>query len=472
MEKLKIKGGIATNWEGKPAARIADIFTPTHLRLPLASRRILFDKILVQDGDQVEAGHVLARAEKQFDIPLLAPLGGTVTTEKDEDGKVTAIRVDELNQRERERDLSPEPPAHAETGTQHIELRKRFLEGGGWPLLHTFPEMGPPDPEAQLDGVVISWARYEPFRPHGHVLIDDQRLAEFALGLEALQSMFTGYQKINLIVSHERDRTFSESLLERCRGYAWLDIKSVNKVYPYGHPGAILLNMAEAKVRKSHPYWAMCPEAVLAMHRILVTNRPVLSRVISLGGPGIAEPTHIRVYPGTPVRELLEGRMAEGAPDKYRFFRGGVFTGEELDPEVDSLNLEDDAITVIRKGDYQQFLGFMRPGFHDHSMTRTFVADYFPLLEKRLSTRKNGELRACIQCNKCEDVCPVPYLMPYLYHRFLPLELIDEMEAAGIWNCIECGCCSYACPSKIPLLEEIKKGKRLIIEEMEEMEED
>jgi electron transport complex protein RnfC len=62
--------------------------------------------------------------------------------------------------------------------------------------------------------------------------------------------------------------------------------------------------------------------------------------------------------------------------------------------------------------------------------------------------------------------------MPYLYHRYLKLEAIDEMEKAGIWSCVECGCCSYACPSKIPLLEEIRRGKKTILDELAEMEED
>jgi electron transport complex protein RnfC len=29
-------------------------------------------------------------------------------------------------------------------------------------------------------------------------------------------------------------------------------------------------------------------------------------------------------------------------------------------------------------------------------------------------------------------------------------------------KCIECGLCSYICPSKIPLTEEIKKAKKTV----------
>jgi Na+-transporting NADH:ubiquinone oxidoreductase subunit A len=470
METLKIKGGIATNWEGKPAARLEQIHTPSRLRLPLQSPRIVFDEVRVNEGDRVKAGQTLAVASKKFQIPLLAPLGGDVSLEKVND-KPFAVVLTNLDLREAERDERPHPPSHADSGTRHIELRRRFLEGGGWPLLGTYPEAGPPDPEAQLDGVLIIWASHEPFRPHGHVLAED-RLAEVALGLEALQSMFTGYQKITLVVSHDRDKKRGRELIERCRGYAWLDIKEVDKVYPYSHPGVVLLNTPGATIRRSHPYWTMSAEGVLAMHRILVTRRPFLSRVVSLGGPGFKEPVHIRAYPGTPLKELLKDRLVEDADESWRVILGGVFTGREADLETDSLGVEDDAITVIRKGDYRQMLGFMRPGFRDHSTTRALISPLFPLLDKRLSSRAHGELRACIQCNKCEDVCPVPLLMPYLYHRYLKLEAIDEMEKAGIWSCVECGCCSYACPSKIPLLEEIRRGKKTILDELAEMEED
>ena len=41
----------------------------------------------------------------------------------------------------------------------------------------------------------------------------------------------------------------------------------------------------------------------------------------------------------------------------------------------------------------------------------------------------------------------------------------EEAEATGLDRCIECGLCSYVCPSKIELLSELRAGKRRVEEE-------
>ena len=36
----------------------------------------------------------------------------------------------------------------------------------------------------------------------------------------------------------------------------------------------------------------------------------------------------------------------------------------------------------------------------------------------------------------------------------------DELEALGLADCIECGCCDVICPSQIPLTEYFRQAKR------------
>lgn len=473
METIQIKGGLITNWEGKPAPEMDDIFTPSRLEFPIRTPRFQFTDLHVQDGQSVQSGDTLATAPGQSQTPLLAPLGGRVEVLLDDRDKPARIILTDLQERETHRDGAPTPPEHANPDTRHLDHRRIFRDGGGWPMLRTFPGDTPPDLEAHLNGVVVTCYHPEPFRPEAAVLLQD-KIAEFALGLESLQAMFTGYQKIYLVLcSRQQDADWARQLEERVRGYAWLEtILLKNAKYPHGHPGAVLQKLGVTLSRET-PYWCMDAQAVLAMHRALVTHRPCLSRIITLGGPGVKEPRYIRAYPGTPLRELLEGQLVEAQPDDpLRVIQGGLFTGFDADLAEDCLDLEADALTIAPSGTHRQFLGFMRPGFRDHSVMRTLASPLFPLLEKKLDTSANGELRACVQCNHCENICPVDYLMPYLFHRYQPLDMLDELEKAGIWKCIECGCCSYVCPSKIPLQDKINQAKAAIIEDLEEMEED
>ena len=68
----------------------------------------------------------------------------------------------------------------------------------------------------------------------------------------------------------------------------------------------------------------------------------------------------------------------------------------------------------------------------------------------------------CINCGRCVEVCP---------ERILPSRLADQAahfdEEAFLANdgleCCECGCCSFICPAKRPLTQEIKSMRRLLL---------
>ena len=84
--------------------------------------------------------------------------------------------------------------------------------------------------------------------------------------------------------------------------------------------------------------------------------------------------------------------------------------------------------------------------------------------EREATTSQNGEERACVQCTKCIDVCPVG-LMPNLVFKAALEGDIERMERVFIHDCIDCGLCTFVCPSKIELGQHIEDGKALIAKE-------
>ena len=56
------------------------------------------------------------------------------------------------------------------------------------------------------------------------------------------------------------------------------------------------------------------------------------------------------------------------------------------------------------------------------------------------------------------EACPVGLDPSYLFKR-VEHEHHDEAIAAGLLACIECGCCSYVCPSHIPLVQQFRIAK-------------
>ena len=67
----------------------------------------------------------------------------------------------------------------------------------------------------------------------------------------------------------------------------------------------------------------------------------------------------------------------------------------------------------------------------------------------RAETRDQPSL-PCIKCGHCLDACPV-FLNPQLLGALAGAERYQEMETAHLADCMLCGCCSYVCPSHIPL---------------------
>ena len=66
----------------------------------------------------------------------------------------------------------------------------------------------------------------------------------------------------------------------------------------------------------------------------------------------------------------------------------------------------------------------------------------------------------CINCGRCVEACPgriVPSLLATYAEHF------DEesfVEHNGM-ECCECGCCSFVCPAKRPLTQEIKSMRKI-----------
>ena len=54
-------------------------------------------------------------------------------------------------------------------------------------------------------------------------------------------------------------------------------------------------------------------------------------------------------------------------------------------------------------------------------------------------------------------------LEPYLLSKLGKMQKWDMAEEHYATDCIECGCCSYTCPSYLPLLDYIRIAKQTVM---------
>jgi len=215
------------------------------------------------------------------------------------------------------------------------------------------------------------------------------------------------------------------------------------------------------------PIWSIRTEGVLATDTALTGSKAVGERIISVGGPGVNKPEHMKIPIGYPVKDIYDQYAMES---KMRLINGGIFTGEKITVDAGGIDAEMRGITIMPEHTEREFLGWLRVGINRTSYANCFISKLKPKFKERFSTTVRGEVRACVSCNYCEEVCPAG-IMPHLIHKYLYSDMIEDVMAARVDLCVECGLCSFVCPSKIELMPQFKEAKVLIEKEKAEAEE-
>ena len=133
--------------------------------------------------------------------------------------------------------------------------------------------------------------------------------------------------------------------------------------------------------------------------------------------------------------------------------KGGFLKGTALSDKDIAVDSETRGITFIPEHMGREFIGWLRPGFDRHSYAPCFGSGLMGDFPERLTTAIRGEVRPCISCNFCEEVCPAG-IMPHLIHKYIYADKIEEIIRSRVDLCVQCGLCSFICTSKIELREE------------------
>jgi electron transport complex protein RnfC len=194
--------------------------------------------------------------------------------------------------------------------------------------------------------------------------------------------------------------------------------------YPQGNEQLVLSSLDG--VRPSGP---RAPSVVLnvatlfAVYEAVVMDKPLIERVLTVTGMSVAAPRNLKARLGTPVGDLFDDCGGLRTPPG-KIVVGGPMRGVA----IASLDVP------VTKG--------------------TAGVTVFAGAEAR--TRKEWP---CIHCGICVEVCPWE-LAPTRLHKLIQQGEIETAMSEGLGLCTECGCCAFACPSHIPLVDILRTGKR------------
>jgi electron transport complex protein RnfC len=393
---------------------------PDEVVLPLSQHTGAPAKPIVSEGDRVERGDKVAAADGFISSPVHASASGTVAgidLWPHPDGTykpAVRIAVDRYSaQAPRPRivprweGLSPKQVVQA--------VQEAGVVGLGGAAFPTHVKLSPP-PDTELDTIIINGCECEPYLTTDHHIMAEYpervhmgvRIMMHTLGVDRAmigieRNKPDAIEAIRATLPSDLNVTVHPLTVKYPQGAEKMLIKALlGREVPSGklpmHVGAVVQNVGSCA----------------AIAEVFDTGLPLIERIVTVTGLGVEKPSNLIVPVGTKVGDLIAA--CDGLTEDAHEI---VFGGPMMGAPQSSLD------TPILKG----------------------VTGVIVLAKHETKTKESYN---CIRCGHCLDACPV-FLNPQLLGVMARAGRYEDMEEQRIWDCMLCGCCSYVCPSNIPL---------------------
>ncbi|MDH4232612.1 MAG: electron transport complex subunit RsxC [Nitrospirota bacterium] len=311
------------------------------------------------------------------------------------------------------------------------ELREKVKAAGivgmGGAAFPTVVKLSPPKEKA-IDAVLINGAECEPYLTADYRLMIEKS-KEVVEGLKILMKIL-GVQKGYIGIENNKPDAVAK-MKEAAAGEAGIEVLALEVKYPQGAEKMLI----KAILGREVPPRALPMDVgvvvqnvgtALAIYEAARFGKPLIERVVTVTGEGIAEPKNLIVRIGTKVADLIE---------ECGGFKGGV--GK-----------------VISGG---PMMGFALSSL-DVSVTKG-TSGILVIPEDSVSHVE--EFGPCIRCGRCIDACAMG-LMPSMLSVLSEKGHYEEAKEYNLFDCFECGSCAYVCPSKRPIVQLVRLAKSMV----------
>ena len=391
-------------------------------------------KPVVQKGDQVLAGQLIAEADGFVSANIVSSCSGKVKAiEKRKNVLGTSdmsIVIENDGQYTLAEGIGTEVDYTTLTGPEILDKVKAAgivgLGGAGFP---THVKLAPKNPN-DIRFVIANGAECEPY-----ICCDDQLMRNYADeivgGLKIMLTLFPNAEGVILI---EENKPEAIAAMEKaCSGESNIRVHRVVPKYPQGGERAIMDVVAGKHIKLGMlPADVGCVvdnvATVRAIYRAVCKSEPLMERGFTVSGDAVKNPCNLIVKIGTGLEEMLEAA-------------GGFKTQPKK---------------IISGG---PMMGFAMFGL-DVPTTKTTSA-LLCLTEDAVEDASQNAT-ACINCGRCVEACP-SRIVPSRLADFAENHLEEPFEQWHGMECVECGSCSFTCPAKRNLAQSIKSMRKTIL---------
>lgn len=426
-------GGIHP-YDGKDLSKdkpIKDVLPKGDLVYPLSQHIGAPAVPIVKKGDYVLTGQKIAEAAGFVSAPIYATVSGTVKAI--EPRRVTVgdnvqSIVIENDGKYDEVDYGECKPLEELTKEEIIKkVQEAGIVGMGGAGFPTHVKLSPKEPD-KIDYVIANCAECEPYltSDYRRMIEEPQKVID---GLKCVLALFDNAKGILAVEDNKPDCV--KILKDLTKDEDRITVKALKTKYPQGAERQLIYAATGRAINSDMlPADAGCivnnVDTLVAINAAVRENKPLMYRIVTVTGDAIADPRNFRVRIGTNYHELVE--------------EAGGFKAE---PEK-----------IVNGGPMMGFAIFDL----DVPTTKTASA-LLCMTHDEVSEKPESP---CINCGRCVDVCP---------GRVVPSRLADfaargDKESFQKWNgmeCCECGCCSFICPAKRQLTQQIKSMRKMVL---------
>ncbi len=408
--------------------RPADI--PTRLTLPLHQHIGEPADPLVQVGDSVLKGQLIARANGYVSAAVHAPTSGTITAigsfpiphpsglsadciviESDgEDSWGERLGIADYQE------LSP-------SALRNL-IREAGIVGLGGAGFPSYIKLNPGHDKV-IKTLILNGVECEPYITCDDMLMRER--AEQVVG--GLLIARHALQAESCIIAIEDNKPDAITAVQMAaRHYDIIEVVAVPTLYPQGSEKQLIKVLTGKEVPSNGLSLQIGVVSInvgtsAAIYRSIHFGEPLISRIVTISGNGVSNPKNLEALLGTPMAELV--RQCNGQPEQLgRLIMGGPMMG---------FALHSTTLPIIK--------------------TTNCILTYH-----REQMPEQKPVLPCIRCGACMDACPVS-LLPQQLYWFTRSDELDKAQEHDLFDCIECGCCSYVCPSNIPLVQYYRYAK-------------
>lgn len=394
---------------------------------------------LVNKGDLVKTGQLIADSDKPISAPIHASITGKVSAIEHRnhplgprvksiviEGNGTDEWIEGVNPALFERD-APVDVDFSRAADFRKKIRDAGIVGLGGAAFPTHFKLSPP-PDKKIDTLIINGAECEPYLT-----------ADYRLMLERPRSILMGARIMmeilgikNTYIAIEDNKPDAIKIIGKlCGEFSGSDAPIQTAVcqtkYPEGGEKQLINAVTGREVPSGKlPMDVGClvqnVGTAAAVYEAIAMNKPLVERVLTVTGSAIGKPKNLMVRLGTVCRDLLEYCEYKDA-DGNAVIMGGPMMGKAVKyldiPVVKGTS----GILCVAAGDV---------AFLDH--------------------------RPCLHCGRCVEVCPMG-LNPTDLALYAENREYDDLLKTGLMDCMECGGCAYVCPARRRLVQWIRVGK-------------